>query len=407
MKLHPAEIAIKDYDYPLPDDLIAKYPLPQRDQSRLLIYKQNKIYDSQFCDVADALPENALLVFNNTRVIRARLQFVKDTGARIEIFCLEPADTSVDYQLAFANKGSVEWRCLVGNSRRWKTGELQLTLMHPNGEVVLSAHRLRHDDEGSIIRFTWSDQELSFAEILELTGKIPLPPYLHREAEADDIIRYQTIYALNKGSVAAPTAGLHFTPAVMERLNKKNIQSLYVTLHVGAGTFKPVSSACVGEHEMHSEQIVIHRSTIETLRESLHRPVIPVGTTSVRSLESLYWFGAKLKRYGTHDFVVKQWDPYQEDLQEIAAVDALDAVLSFMQNHHLEVLTGHTRLLIAPGYQYRLVNGLITNFHQPQSTLLLLVSALIGPQWKAVYQHAMDSQYRFLSYGDSCLFLPC
>ena len=402
MPFDPHGIAIADFDYPLPDDRIARYPLPQRDHSKLLCLRGNDLSEHHFYDLPSLLPHDTLLVFNNTRVIHARLLFRKETGAAIEVFCLEPHGMPVAQ--VFEQTQHCTWECLVGNNKKWKSGPLVRHLDMEGRNVTLTAERRQADGNAWVVDFSWTGG-LSFAEIIGHAGVIPLPPYLGREAEADDATRYQTIYALHDGSVAAPTAGLHFTPEVMQALVARGIKTDYVTLHVGAGTFKPVSTATIGEHDMHVEKVLINRATVESLLAG-HR-VVAVGTTSVRTLESLYWFGVKLLA-GEADggMSVCQWDPYRLEARSTGTREALQAVAAFMDSHSLPTLEGETRLMIAPSYRYHVVSGLVTNFHQPKSTLLLLVSALIGDRWRDCYRYALDHQFRFLSYGDSCLFLP-
>lgn len=398
------DISIEAYDYPLPEERIAKYPLAERDASKLLVLKDNEISESQFKHVGDFLPKDALLVFNETKVIRARLQFHKATGSRIEVFCLEPEK---DYQVAFSAASPVRWKCLVGNAKRWKEGKLSMALSVKGEKVTLFADRIAHNDQYSEIKFSWSPEHLSFAAVLEAAGEIPLPPYLHRDAEPSDRDRYQTVFARYDGSVAAPTAGLHFTKPLMEDLHKQGFDFDEVTLHVGAGTFRPVATETIGEHAMHSETIIVRKSMIQNLVQRYGKPIIPVGTTSTRTLESLYWIGVMLKEQGDElrTLHVEQWFPY-EDHEDISAVDALHAILEYLDKHGLTRLEASTALMIAPSYKMRVITGLITNFHQPKSTLLLLVSALIGERWKDCYRFALDHGFRFLSYGDSCLFLP-
>jgi S-adenosylmethionine:tRNA ribosyltransferase-isomerase len=397
-------ISIEDYDYPLPDDRIAKYPLEERDASKLLVLKDNEISESQFKYVGDFLPKDALLVFNETKVIRARLQFHKATGSRIEVFCLEPEQ---DYQMAFSACSPVRWKCLVGNAKRWKEGRLSMELSVKGEKVTLYAERLVHNDQYSEIEFSWAPEALSFAAVLEAAGEIPLPPYLHRDAEPSDRDRYQTVFARYDGSVAAPTAGLHFTQPLIAALRDRGFGFDEVTLHVGAGTFKPVSTDTIGEHAMHSETIVVRKSLIAHLISQIGKPVIPVGTTSTRTLESLYWIGLMLKEQGDdlRPLHVEQWFPYEEHAP-LTAVEALQCILAYLDKHGLTRLEASTALMIAPSYKMRIITGLITNFHQPKSTLLLLVSALIGERWKDCYRFALGHGFRFLSYGDSCLFLP-
>ena len=398
------DISIEAYDYPLPEERIAKYPLAERDASKLLVLKDNEISESQFKHVSDFLPKDALLVFNETKVIRARLQFHKATGSRIEVFCLEPEK---DYQVAFSASSPVRWKCLVGNAKRWKEGKLSMELSVKGEKVTLFADRIAHNDQYSEIEFSWTPEHLSFATVLEAAGEIPLPPYLHRDAEPSDRDRYQTVFARYDGSVAAPTAGLHFTKPLMEDLHKQGFDFDEVTLHVGAGTFRPVATETIGEHAMHSETIIVRKSLIQNLVQRYGKPIIPVGTTSTRTLESLYWIGVMLKEQGDElrPLPVEQWFPY-EDHEDISAVDALHAILEYLDKHGLTRLEASTALMIAPSYKMRVITGLITNFHQPKSTLLLLVSALIGERWKDCYRFALDHGFRFLSYGDSCLFLP-
>ena len=397
-------ISIEAYDYPLPDDRIAKYPLAERDASNLLVQKDNKIQASQFKHIGDFLPKDALLVFNETKVIRARLQFHKATGSRIEVFCLEPEN---DYQVAFAQASPVRWKCLVGNAKRWKEGQLSMTLNVGGQEVTLFAERLAHNDQYSEIEFSWSPESLPFASVLEAAGEIPLPPYLHRDAEPDDRDRYQTVFARYDGSVAAPTAGLHFTQPLIAQLHEQGFNFDEVTLHVGAGTFRPVATETIGEHAMHSETIVVRKSLIQNLISHIGKPIIPVGTTSTRTLESLYWIGVMLAEQGQElrPLHVEQWYPYERH-SPISAQQALQQVVEYLEKHDLTRLEASTALMIAPSYRMCVITGLITNFHQPKSTLLLLVSALIGERWKDCYRFALDNGFRFLSYGDSCLFLP-
>ena len=406
-------ISIEDYNYPLPDERIAKYPLGERDASKLLVLKNGELTSSHFKNINDFLPKDSLLIFNETKVVRARLQFTKESGAAIEIFCLEPITGNGDYQLAFSSSSPSEWRCLVGNSRRWKSDKLSLEVTvnsqqsTVNRQATLYAERLEKNDNYSVVRFSWEPAELSFAEILEAAGEIPLPPYLHREAEASDRERYQTVFAKHEGSVAAPTAGLHFTNELIDRLKNDGIAFEEVTLHVGAGTFRPVSSETIGEHEMHSETIVVRMSCIENLIKNCNKTIIPVGTTSMRTIESLYWIGLMLIEEGLEErnLHLNQWFPYKERESLPSAEESLSTILKYMEMHKMEVFHASTALMIAPSCKINIAKALITNFHQPKSTLLLLVSALIGNKWKEAYQYALDNDFRFLSYGDSCLFL--
>lgn len=402
------QIKIQDFDYPLPDNRIAKYPLPKRDLSKLLVLKNNKLESSVFKQIGDYLPPASVLFFNETKVIQARLLFQKQGGANIEIFCLEPTGKSTDYQIAFSHSSPVLWKCLVGNSRRWKEGKLSMNVLINGKNIVLSAERIEKTDQNSVIEFSWDDKDLSFAVILEAAGEIPLPPYLHRDAEPSDKERYQTVFAKFDGSVAAPTAGLHLTENLIQSLKNQGHQFEHLTLHVGAGTFKPVSTTTIGEHQMHSEVIIVSRQTIENLINALNRSIIPIGTTSMRTLESLYWIGLMLIEEGTkkRNLHLSQWFPYQERESLPETKIALEKIIEYLDIQNLNKLTSSTALMIVPQYKVRVVKGIITNFHQPKSTLLLLVSALIGERWKEAYQFALEHDFRFLSFGDSCLFLP-
>ncbi len=397
-------ISIADYDYSLPDSRIAKFPLARRDASKLLVCRNGSISEAQFSDIAQYLPAGSLLVFNDTRVIQARMHFQKESGSKVEIFCLEPWQEALSS--AFEERVSVCWKCLVGNNRRWKAPFLQRELQTGGRRVVLRAERLQAISGAWVIRFTW-DGGVSFAEILEAAGEMPLPPYLHRQAEESDKVRYQTVYAHCNGSVAAPTAGLHFTEKVLADVRQAGVETEFVTLHVGAGTFKPVSSERIGGHEMHTERLLLTKEQLLHLQRHAGRPFIAVGTTTVRTVESLYWFGVQLLRHEPVDGMhIHQWYPYQVEGVLPSATEALSCVLEFMDRRNLICLEGETQLMIAPSYHYHLVNGMVTNFHQPKSTLLLLVSAFVGDRWKTVYQYALEHDFRFLSYGDSCLFLP-
>lgn len=401
-------ISIEDYNYPLPDERIAKYPLSERDASKLLVLKGNRLQSSHFKNIGDFLHNDSLLIFNETKVVRARLQFTKESGANIEIFCLEPISGNGDYQLAFSSESPSLWKCLVGNSRRWKSDVLSLDLKVNGKDATLYAERTEKNDNYSVIKFSWEPAQLSFAEVLEAAGEIPLPPYLHREAEESDRERYQTVFAKHEGSVAAPTAGLHFTNDLIDKLKSSGISFEEVTLHVGAGTFRPVSSETIGEHEMHSETIVTRKSCIENLVKNCDKTIIPVGTTSMRTIESLYWIGLMLIEEGMEErrLHLEQWFPYKERATLPSAEESLSAITEYMTRHDMSELHASTALMIAPSCKINIAKALITNFHQPKSTLLLLVSALIGEKWKEAYQYALDHDFRFLSYGDSCLFLP-
>jgi S-adenosylmethionine:tRNA ribosyltransferase-isomerase len=402
---HPATINIEDYNYDLPQERIAKFPLDKRDHSKLLVYENGEICEDVFKNIDKKLPADSLLVFNETKVIQARLQFFKESGAKIEIFCLEAISPTAEVQLAFQQKSPVVWKCFIGNSKKWKEGSLKKRIKIEGNEIEFFATRKGMDGEAHLIEFSWAPSEYQFSQILESAGLVPLPPYMNREAIEEDKDRYQTIYARHDGSVAAPTAGLHFTRDVFNKLKKRNINIDEVTLHVGAGTFKPVSASTIGEHEMHVEKILIQKSCIENLIRYADKNIIAVGTTTVRTLESLYWFACKLVVDENPHFSIKQWDPYLDKYQLAKTPDELlTIVLNYMEDQKIEVLQGETQLMIAPSYQFKLIDVLITNFHQPKSTLLLLVSAFIGDDWKKAYQFALENDFRFLSYGDSCLF---
>ncbi|MBQ6226018.1 MAG: S-adenosylmethionine:tRNA ribosyltransferase-isomerase [Bacteroidaceae bacterium] len=434
-------IQIRDYDYPLPDERIAKFPLPERDSSKLLVYESGNISETVFRSLPALLPEGSLMVFNNTRVIQARLHFRKgeaQDGALIEIFLLEPADP-VEYQENFARKGTCSWYCLVGNLKKWKEGKLTRTLTIDHSTLTITAERIGTHGTSQEIRFTWwtDDAEneqrsmvngqcsMTFAEVIDAVGELPIPPYLNRKTQESDKTTYQTVYSKIKGSVAAPTAGLHFTKRVLADIDAKGIEREEVTLHVGAGTFRPVKSEDIGGHDMHTEHIAVHRHTIERLLAH-GGEAIAVGTTSVRTLESLYYMGvlaassipskggencndtpSPLERVGERlsPLHVPQWMPYEYD-GSLSTMDALTALLRYMDERGEEVLHSSTQIIIAPGYKYHIVRRMITNFHQPQSTLLLLVSAFIGEGWRDVYDYALSHDFRFLSYGDSSMLIP-
>lgn len=401
----PKDIAIEKYDYALPNERIAKFPLANRDESKLLVYKNNSFEETIFNRLPDYLNNDTLLVFNNTKVIHARLFFRKETGSLIEIFCLEPYNMAISS--AFEQRNHCTWLCFVGNNKKWKNGTLSRTITIANKSVTLSVDRKQAVSNAWVVDFEWNDSELSFAHVIEHFGVIPLPPYLNREAVDSDKQRYQTVYAKHEGSVAAPTAGLHFSDYVFDSLERKGIVKEFVTLHVGAGTFKPVDSATIGEHEMHIEKIEVTKQNIIRLLQYVSKTIIPVGTTSVRTLESVYWFGVKLGIDATIEQMhISQWEPYELVDYALSAEESLHNVLDFMDRNAIDTLYGDTQLMIAPGYKYHLVKGIVTNFHQPKSTLLLLVSALIGDKWKEGYTYALQHDFRFLSYGDSCLFIP-
>lgn len=402
-------IQIEDYNYPLPDNRIAQFPLQQRDASKLLILKDNQISEDVFSNLSNFIPSDSLLISNETRVVHARLLFKKLTGSQIEIFCLEPVEPTNDIQLAFQQKQSCTWQCLVGNARRWKSGTLQLTVPIDNSQLVLRATMKSRQDIRFLICFEWFPTHYPWSFVLEQFGKIPLPPYIIRETSESDNTSYQTVFARNDGSVAAPTAGLHFTDKVLKSLAKKNIATHTVTLHVGAGTFKPVSSETIGQHEMHHEQVVVSLDLLQQLLKckKQKKHVTLVGTTTVRTLESIYWQGVLWSKESNSkpSLHIEQWDPYL-DLKDtsITIEQSLECIIEVLKKNNLTELRGTTSLLIAPGYKYRIPDAIVTNFHQPKSTLLLLVAAFIGKQWKQVYEFALLYNFRFLSYGDSCLF---
>jgi len=404
-----APIYIDEYDYLLPDERIAKYPLVKRDSSKLLLYKNRTIAESQFSNIADFLPENALLVYNNTRVIQARLVFYKSTGARIEVFCLEPI-TPADHAQSLGATSECMWRCMVGNLKKWKEGYLSKNIEIQDKQCTFTAELLETEGNTHCIRFTWNNADIHFADILEKAGELPIPPYLHRKTEESDLTSYQTVYSKIKGSVAAPTAGLHFTPEVFKSLLTKNIKTEELTLHVGAGTFQPVKTHDIAEHHMHTEVISVHRSTIANLQKKLGN-IIAVGTTSVRTLESLYYIGSHFTPNpstwgeGNCNLHVSQWTPY-ETHNELSTFDALQNILNYLDVNKLTTLHADTQIMIKPGYKFKVVNGIITNFHQPKSTLLLLVSAFVDGNWKEIYDYALANDFRFLSYGDSSLLMP-
>jgi S-adenosylmethionine:tRNA ribosyltransferase-isomerase len=399
------ELSLSTFGYDLPDDRIARFPLENREASRLLVWRNGQIDEGIYADLPEILPSPCLLVFNNSRVVEARIFFKKKSGGQIEIFCLEPHPSYAGVSEAMAKTGSVLWTCLIGGASKWKRGQL---LVNNKGEIRLVARFVIKRQDDFIVEFSWSPDHLSFAEILHEMGSVPLPPYLKRNADASDIERYQTVYAKEAGSVAAPTAGLHFSEHLLKSLAPKNIQALYLTLHVGAGTFMPVKSEKISGHHMHEEYIEVTATAIETLMAKLHEPVIAVGTTSLRTLETLYWLGLKIsqdKNISGRDLMIDQWFPYQQHA-EITVSESLNHLINWILQQPEKKLITKTQLFIVPGYQFKIVYGLITNFHQPYSTLLLLVAALTGPAWKSAYTFALEHNFRFLSYGDGCLFLP-
>ena len=404
MKNHSGNIRIADYTYDLPHERIAKYPLTERDASKLLVWDGDSISDRVFRELPSVADRDAVMVFNNTRVIRARLIFRKESGAAIEVFCLEPHIPG-EFSMNLSSGGPVEWTCLIGNLKRWKKGLLESRFTHAGREYILTAERTGTHGDSFIVRFSWDDSSLSFAQVLEDMGHMPIPPYLGRSDEESDKSTYQTTYARINGSVAAPTAGLHFTPAVMEALERNGIGHAEVTLHVSAGTFRPVKSELIADHMMHSEHFFVSRTTLERLRES---KITAVGTTTVRTLESLYWLGLSSaeRRWPSNRIPsVSQWEPYETEAN-VTPSEAIDLLLTQLERDGKDVLEAKTDIIIVPGYRFRMVQSMLTNFHQPHSTLLLLVAAFTGDSWKKIYDHALTSGYRFLSYGDSMLLSP-
>lgn len=404
-------IHIKDYNYSLPDERIAKFPLAQRDHSKLLLYKHGEVSEDVFYNIPNHLPEGALMVFNNTKVIQARLHFRKSTGALIEVFLLEPY-VPADYEQMFQTTGSCSWLCMIGNLKKWKGETLRRTFDVKGREVTLNAERREDVGKSYRVDFSWDDNTVSFAELLDSVGELPIPPYLNRETQESDKTTYQTVYSKIKGSVAAPTAGLHFTSDVLASLDNHGIDREEVTLHVGAGTFKPVKSEEIQDHEMHTEYICVHCQTLEKLIKH-NACAIAVGTTSVRTLESLYYMGVKLEKnldISEDELHVCQWEPYEGETFEMAAIvtplKAIQNILAYLDRHSLNSLHSSTQIIIAPGYEYKIVKMLVTNFHQPQSTLLLLVSAFLHGDWHKIYDYALAHDFRFLSYGDSSLLIP-
>lgn len=414
---NPKDIHIADFNYQLDDKRIAKYPLPVRDESKLLVYKHGEVSQDIFRNVYNYLPENALMIFNNTRVIQARMHFRKDNpqekllGALIEIFLLEPYAPR-DYERIFSCTGTCGWLCLVGNLKRWKDGPLHQTVVIDGKEIELTAERGDVVGTSFLVTFTWNSDTVTFAQIIDAVGEIPIPPYLNRDTEEKDKTTYQTVYARIKGSVAAPTAGLHFTPQVLANIDAHKVEREEVTLHVGAGTFRPVKSEDIGHHEMHTETISVRLGTIKKLIAHGGRAVA-VGTTSVRTLESLYYIGVDVRlnpALHPDDINVLQWEPYdtarQMEYNSISTVQSLQFLADYMEKHGLQVLNARTQIIIAPGYRFHIVERMITNFHQPQSTLLLLVSAFVNGDWKKIYDYALEKDFRFLSYGDSSILIP-
>lgn len=405
--MHPKDISISDFTYHLPDERIAAFPLQERDASKLLVYKDGKIEEDIYKNIANYIPGESLLVFNNTKVIQARILFQKPTGGVIEIFCLEPYEEVNEYNVVMNKTGSVKWKCMIGGASKWKDGALHKKSEIRNEELEMKAELVKKLPDAYVVKLSWQPAEYSFAEVLSLFGDMPLPPYIKRKAEDTDKERYQTIYAKHEGSVAAPTAGLHFTDNIFASFQEKNISKAYVTLHVGAGTFKPVKAEVLNGHEMHSEWIDVSTETISQLINNTGN-IIAVGTTSLRTIESLYWMGVKTilnPDISAGQLPLKQWDVYEQPLSETKypALKALESLLQWMEQNKLQQLFTYTQILIAPGYQYKMAKAIITNFHQPQSTLLLLIAAAVGDKWKRIYQYAMENDFRFLSYGDGSI----
>ncbi|MBI3511177.1 MAG: S-adenosylmethionine:tRNA ribosyltransferase-isomerase [Bacteroidetes bacterium] len=402
----PKSIIISDFSWNLPAERIALHPLPGRDQSKLLVYDRENIHENIFRNIPDEIPGGSLLIFNTTRVVRARIYMQRASGATVEIFCTDSGEPDLSFPQLLDKKNSVNISAFIGNGKRWSIEEeLTAEILISKNKIQLSAKRLSQEQDRSIIQLKWKDENISFAEILETIGKIPLPPYIHREEAAGDAERYQTVFSNEKGSVAAPTAGLHFTENILKRLHDKKIETANVLLHVGAGTFKPVKSETIGGHEMHREMITVNEEVLSKIISFHSGNIVAAGTTSLRTLESIYWFGRQLilePGKFHHELFVSQWQPYENET-EIPALVALRAVLDWMRENNKKELNGYTQLLIAPGYKFRMVNGLVTNFHQPGSTLLLLVAAFVGEDWKKIYDHALANDFRFLSYGDGSL----
>jgi S-adenosylmethionine:tRNA ribosyltransferase-isomerase len=399
------EIKIEDFDYLLPDEKIAKYPLKKRDDSKMLVYEKGKIGETVFSNLPDFFAKDDLLIFNNTRVIQARLIFRKSTGALIEILCLEPVDPT-DYQISLQNQHKVIWQCLVGNAKRWKGGKLEKSFYHQSRKITLFAEVIEKKGSNWRIRFSWLPDNLPFATILDLAGLVPIPPYLKREPVADDKIMYQTVYSSRDGSVAAPTAGFHFTPAILNELKKKGISFSELTLHVGAGTFRPVLSTDINQHVMHSEHIYFDRSVVRDLLGHKNR-ITAVGTTSTRSIETIHWIGCKIKhnsRMDPENLFLDQWE--DRKITPVDEEESLETLLKYADRNKINEFHVITRLMIVPGYRYHLIDRMITNFHQPRSTLLLMISAFTGGNWRNIYEYALNNNFRFLSYGDSSLLIP-
>ena len=409
MNENPKHIHIRDFQYDLPDERIAKFPLPERDHSKLLLYRHGEVSEDRFYNLPQYIPQGSLMIFNNTKVIQARLHFRKETGALIEVFCLEPVRPA-DYALNFQQTRHAAWLCMIGNLKKWKEGPLHREMTVRGLPVTLTATRGECRGTSHWVDFTWDNEQVTFADILEVFGELPIPPYLNRATQESDLVAYQTVYSKIKGSVAAPTAGLHFTPRVLDTLRQQGIDLEELTLHVGAGTFKPVKSEEIEGHEMHTEYISVSRQTLVKLLAHQGQ-AIAVGTTSVRTLESLYHIGLTLMEHpdaSEEELHVRQWQPYElpAEKKDIPATEALQAILDYLDRHGMEALHTSTQIIIAPGYDYKIVKAMVTNFHQPQSTLLLLVSAFVHGDWRKIYDYALTHDFRFLSYGDSSLLIP-
>jgi S-adenosylmethionine:tRNA ribosyltransferase-isomerase len=403
--LDPKKISVKNYDYPLTEDKIAKYPARQREESNMLIYDRGNIIKDRFKHIHHYISRDNLLVFNNAKVISARLFFQKETGAKIEIFCLEP-DTPSDYATAFQQNKTVRWKCMVGNLKKWKNGVLKQQLKIDGKSISIKAHKIRQEENQVIVQFIWDRNDVSFGEILDHAGKVPIPPYLKRESESLDHQRYQTVYSKIKGSVAAPTAGLHFSKQLIDKMKRKGIQNTELTLHVGAGTFRPVQSETIDQHSMHLEHFAVSLETIEKLIKRYNK-ILAIGTTSVRTLESLYWIGVKMAhgQYSGHNIRLDQWE-HLELPGDMEVPKALERIKNYLKDTGQENLIASTRIMITPGYRFKLTHGLVTNFHLPKSSLLMLIAAFVGDDWKRIYDFALKNDFRFLSYGDSSLLYP-
>jgi S-adenosylmethionine:tRNA ribosyltransferase-isomerase len=406
--MHPKELSISDFDYHLPEEKIAVYPLPERDQSNLLIYEKEKISEDIYRNIADHLPEKSFLIFNDTKVIKARILFQKKTGSVIEIFCLEPCEKINDYAVVLSQKNSTRWKCMIGGAGKWKEKFLEKEIIINENKILLKAELVEKLSDAYVVELSWNPGNFSFADIIDHAGETPLPPYIKRKAEESDAERYQSIYSHYEGSVAAPTAGLHFTDEIFSSLKEKNIETGFVTLHVGAGTFKPVKSSNMEGHEMHAEWINVSTKFLKQLIGNISHEVFCVGTTSVRTVESLYWMGLKTflnPDISFADLKINQWEVYEEPLKNNSCTpkESLQSLLNYLQNKKTERLFIQTQIIIAPGYEFKIISGMVTNFHQPKSTLLLLVAAMIGDDWKKIYDYALTNEFRFLSYGDGSL----